>query len=274
MRIRLVVLGLVAALAGTGCGGTSKHAAVTGYINQVNDVEKRMAVPLALVTQTNRTFARGRDEPRLAAQLKQSETTLRTLRRRLAKLSPPPEAKRLHALLLELVDRQVDLAQQVERIQAFVPRYKVTLAPLAPADVTLKKQLAVTVKGAAAAKELDAAKASELDAYAATVDHIAANLRRLTPPDVWRPAYETQLGSLTALHDSARALAHALRASRARDIPALLRRFDVAAVANQSIAAQKRQIAAVARYDARIKTLVSLAREVQTERARLQRAYG
>jgi hypothetical protein len=57
-------------------------------------------------------------------------------------------------------------------------------------------------------------------------------------------------------------------------VPVLLRRFDAAAVANQSTAMQHRRIAAIAAYDRRVRSLTTLAQAVAKERDRLQRRYG
>jgi hypothetical protein len=57
-------------------------------------------------------------------------------------------------------------------------------------------------------------------------------------------------------------------------VPQLLQRFDAAAVADQSVAAQKQQIGAVKAYDARIRAIATLAAKVQKERVRLQNKYS
>jgi hypothetical protein len=54
-------------------------------------------------------------------------------------------------------------------------------------------------------------------------------------------------------------------------VPGLLRRFDEAALADQSVAAQKQQIAAVDAYNRQVSSLIGLARSVERERNRLQR---
>ena len=199
---------------------------------------------------------------------------MRRLRNELAKVQPPPEAKHLQALLLELVGDEVELTKQVDALATFVPQFQAALKPLAAADTSLKNELGRTVKGAAATKALDTQKTVELETYAQRLDSVIAHLRVLDPPPVWKPGYDTQLASLEELRGTALALAQAIRESDAAAIPGLLQRFDVAAVADQTTAAQKRQIAAVKAYDNRIKRVVVLARRIQAERGRLQRVYG
>jgi hypothetical protein len=274
VRRPLAVLLVGTALLAAGCGGNSKRHAVTGYINHVNAIEKKLAVPLAEVTSVNQSFARAKKDPKLDAQLAQAERTMQTLQRDLSQVQPPPEAKHLHALLLELVDREVELTREVRQLATFVPAFQAALRPLPGAEASLKKALARTVKGAAATRALDAEKGTALEAYAITVDAVIATLRRLDPPPVWKPGYDVQIGSLAELRDSALALADAIRAKRLAAVPKLLRRFDAAAVAGQSTAVQKQQVAAVKAYDDRIKNVLVLARKIQLERARLERAYG
>ncbi len=272
MRTRNAVfaLALVAVLAG--CGGASRHDAVESYINSVNGVETRMAGSIGQVTQANKDFARSQTSPEVHERLLKSEKTMRRLLKRLVAIDAPPEAAHLKALLLALVGREVGLTHEIVQLSAFVPRYQAALKPLAQADSALKTQLAASAKGVAATKALNGQKADELDSYARTLDAAIAAIKPLEPPPVWRPVYTTELGALSELRTSASALADAIRKNQANAVPTLLQRFDAAAVAGQSTAAQRRQIAAVKAYDARIRKIATLARDVEQERARLQRA--
>jgi hypothetical protein len=272
-RHALLALALVAVLAGCG-GGSSKHAAVRDYITRVDQVEQGMAGPIGQVTQVNRDFARSQTSAGMHKKLVKSESTMRTLRKRLATLVAPPEAKRLQSLLLQLVNREVELTHETVQLGVFVPRYQAALKPLVAADAGLKKELGATAKGAAATKKLDAEKADELDAYARAASSVIGVVEKLVPPPVWKPPYDSQLGALRGLRSTATALGQAIRTNDSAALPELLQRFDAAAVANESVAAQKRQIAAVKAYDARIRQITSLAGKVQLERARLQKTYS
>ena len=269
-----VTVAVVLVVAGCG-GGNSKRSAVTNYINRVNTVEKQLTTKLAAVSTVNQSYARAKKrDPKLEDELATSEKTMRALARRLAAIPAPPQAKHLRALLLELVNRQVGLTREVAELSTFVPGFQAALAPLAGADTVLKAELARTAKTTSATKVLDVDKANALDAYAATVGQAIVNLRRLTPPQVWQPGYLTQLATLGNLEGTALALAAAIRANRAAALPALLDRFDRAAVSDQSLAAQKAQRAAVVAYNARIKSLVTLAGTINKEQVELDRVYG
>ena len=271
MLARGVLLAIAVVLVAVGCGGNSNRDAVAKYLTLVDSTENGLAAPLRAVSTANEGFAKQHETPKVEAQLQQAEQTLQSLQRKLAGITPPPEAKHLHSLLLELVGREVGLTHEVYALSVFLPRFDAELQPLAKADRSLKAELGQSAKGAAAAKALDADKARALTAYVAVVDGVSAQLRLLHPPAVWRPVYEGQLSTLTQLHTSGTALAQAIAGNRAAAVPALLRQFDAAAVAGQSVAAQRRQIAAVDAYDRRVNSLTTLARQIERERNRLQR---
>ncbi len=271
-RLRLFPVAL-ASLLFAGCGGGT-HAALTDYLNRVQTAQAGMAGQLQEVTSANQSFARSKkDDPRVARKLVTAERTLSTLRERLAAVTAPPQAAHLRSLLLQLVDGEIGLAREVRELATFVPHYSAALRPLQPASAALKKQLGASAKGTAATKALNAAKADALTVYARTVASVIETVHPLDPPPAWQPTYAQQLASLSQLRGSALALAQAVRANNAQAIPALLHRFDAAAVSNQTVAAQKREIAAVEAYNARITRLVQLARSVEKERTRLEKRY-
>ncbi|HEY6961295.1 MAG TPA: hypothetical protein VI408_05325 [Gaiellaceae bacterium] len=272
MRLRLVPVAIVAALL-AGCGGHSKRAQIADYITRVNDVEKGMAGPLREVSVANRTFAKQQSDPQVRADLATSQKTMRQLRHRLSLITPPAEAEKLHSLLLQLVDQEVALTDEVRKFAVFASTYQGVLQPVQTASNALKAQLSQSTKGRAAAKRLNAEKARDLEAYAATLGSVRAALARLDPPDVWKPTFRQQLSSLSQLQQASLALAGAIGKNDTAAIPTLLERFDAAAVANQSVAAQKRQIAAVKAYDGKIRRIIRLAQRVQLERVALQKRF-
>jgi len=97
---------------------------------------------------------------------------------------------------------------------------------------------------------------------------VLSRLARLHPPPVSHPRYSTQVDTLKRMSASAGRLAAALATGNSNVAP-LLQAFDTAAGGNQSIAAQRAQIAAIREYDAQAARIDSLARSVEAERARL-----
>jgi len=263
---RLGAAALVLAVLVSGCGGgESRRDVVSQYIRDVNTIAVGMQGPSLSVSQASRQLGKPKaDRAAVERKLERAARNIDRLRGQIAKLETPPEAKRLRALLLELADRESSLAREVAAMAAFLPAYQHALDPLGPAGAKLKAALG--------SKSSIAEKADALDAYAATIGEVQKRLRPLKPPPVSEATYATQASALGKVRSSTAALAEALREKRAADIPKLLRQFDEAAVSNQSLASQRARIAAVKAYNARVKSLDTLAIRINRERARLNEA--
>jgi hypothetical protein len=282
VRRFLIALALIAAIGGCGGGAPSQRDQVAGYIQQVDKIESELAAPLRTVTQASGRFTHTQPsaagagtalagvERELVAALGQ----IRGLRDRLAALKAPSPARRLRELLLEVAGREAAMTREVAMMVTYLPRFSAGLVPLAPASKRLSAALSQTqpsAYGAAGVSQVFAAKAAALGVFGAQLQSVENQLRGLHPPPVSMPGYTAQVTTLQQMRASAGRLATALAAQDRARIPALLHDFDVAAVANRSVAAQQAQIAAVRAYDARARQLDQLAIHVQAERARLAR---
>jgi hypothetical protein len=268
---RLVALG-VGALAlcclAAACGGksTARRDAVATYILRVDAIEQRLAKPLLDVSKANRDFAKGRGtSPAARRELVRAQATIARLRRQLRGVKPPPDAVKIHALVLQFVGREQELAGEVVQLATFIPAFTGALTLLTVPNADLKRALAQK-------KATLPARAAALDRYRAQLEPVLAKLRRLHPPPSSRPVWAQQVGTLEGVQAAVTALAGALAAKRYAAIPRLLHRLNVAAVANQSLTAQHAQIAAVKAYNARIGALNALGSRISDEEARLQRA--
>jgi hypothetical protein len=262
MRVFLIAVALATSILATGCGGSGRGNDLSRYITQVNVIEQSLARPLLAISKANRDFARGREgKTSVVTRLRRSERTLHKLDLRLASVPAPPEARHLRALLVELGMREESLAGEVVALAIFLPKFEKALTPLAPASAQLKRALAAKV----ALRE----KIAALEDYAARLQTATARLRPLRPPPSSRPAWSQQIATLGRVRASARALADGLRKKRAKAIPKLLHAFDVAAVGNQSLAAQRARIGAVVAYNRRIKGLNRLNVTIAREQTRL-----
>jgi hypothetical protein len=259
--IRAALAVLVAFLA-AGCGhGSGQREAVAVYIARVNSVEVALTSPLQAITTANRDFARHQGAPAaISRDLRQAAMEVDALARRLAALNPPSDAVHLQPLLVEFARGEAALGREVASLATFLPAFSQTLRPLRPAGITLER----TLKSNAQAQ----VKAAVLDTYAVIAGGVIGQLRGLHPPHVSASLYNDQVATLEHVRDSGRSLARALRDKRTKDLPTLLRRFNLAAVGNQSIAAQKAQIAAVRAYNDRIRGLDRL--QVRISRAQTQ----
>jgi hypothetical protein len=267
LRLALPAVALVLLVSACG-GGHERRDSLQAYITQVNATQVKMRKPLLQVERAYRDFGRKKGptltalEPRLA----QSATTMRALEKKLRALHPPPDAKRLHGLIVQLVHAEGEIADEVVLLAQFAPRFSRALTPLAPAGRNLRDAF----KGAKTAK----AQAVALDAYAAALAGVLERLRPLEAPPAFAPALSSQRSTLAQVRTSAIELADGLRKNRRVALPTLIQRFTNAGLANQGLAAQKARIAAIKAYNRRVAHLVTLARKVDRERLRLERQLG
>ena len=270
---RLVALSLTAvALCGVaaGCGGksTARRDAVAAYILRVDAIEQSLAKPLLDVSKANRDFARRRGgSPAARRELVRAQATISRLDRRLRAVRPPVDAAKLHVLLLRYVGAEDELAGEVVQLARFIPAFTGALVLLGAPNAELTRVLGTKQASLAT-------RAAALDRYGAALEPVIARLRRLDPPPASKPVWAQQIATLEHVRRAAARLADGLRRKRYAAIPALLHALNEAAVGNQSVAAQKAQIAAVVAYDNRIRALNVLGSRVSDEEARLQRTLG
>jgi hypothetical protein len=296
VRVGLAAAALAVLLVAAGCGGNgpskgARRQAVTHYINSVNGVENDLRTPLLQIENAYRSFSTHGALQSAVPRFAGAETTLHTLRARLAKIDAPPDAQQLRRRLLRFVDAETGLAHELTLLAAFLPRFSTALRPLAAADKELKKGLAAVrvpkpksvpkaqLKAARAAYQsavaaAAAGQAAALEAYVGKIARVEDALRRLNPPPAMTPAYRTQVLTLTRVVATGKALVAALLAKKYAQVAALDRQFQKAATTSTSLSAQREQIAAVKAYDARVRAVNALAVGVDNERVRLQKALG
>lgn len=283
-RVRALAMpaAVVLAVVLAGCGSqTTQRDDLAAYIKQVNTIETSLSQPLSTVTSTASQFAVERRAGTTSANnlldvaheraLLLARSQINAAGRRLSSLSPPSAARKLHGMLLTLVQRQSSLTGELEKMVAFLPAFEVALQPLTPATVQLQRALTVTQPigyGTAGVSAELAVKAAALRRYRAELGGVVASLKALSPPAVSVPQYNTQLSSLERMRADAGALATALTQGQ-HNVSGLLQSFDAAAAATQSLGAQRAQIAAVKAYDSRTGSLSTLAKQIELERTRL-----
>jgi hypothetical protein len=263
---RSTVLALVAALLAGGCGGGGggRREDVASYIERVNSIQLSLQQPLVALAQANREFSMDTAElRRVRPRLAKSEAAVRTLDNRLRDLDPPPDARRLHDLLLQLVASEVTLTHELRQTSMYLPALQSAVKPLAPAARRLRKALARGKSGAAQARDLHA--------YAKTLEAVATTIRALEPPTLLAAVQHAQLGTIERVRRAALALGAGLRRKNTAAIPRLVHRFQQASLSGNSISAQRARIAGIKGYNVRVKELSSLAGRVQRERDRLQK---
>lgn len=297
---RTVALGLAAVGAVTAAvvvtvanhkgGPSAPRKRVGAYIDDVNTVQNAMRAPLARVLLAYRDFARQSavahdPKPELAA----ATTTLERLERRLAAIPAPVEARRLRALLLQLVSKEAMLTNEVRQMAVFAPPFGKLVRQAHTANVRLDAALravkipqAHPVKGTKAqilaaqktyqgqAAVAAAAQADAIAVYDGTLLGIVRQLGKLRPPPAFGPGYRAQLHAFESLRAAGARLSAELRSSNRSNVATLGREFTIASRSAQSTAAQKAQIAAIKQYNARAEDVRAAAARVQVELQRLQ----
>jgi hypothetical protein len=266
--VRLALAGLTVLLLVSACGGGQRRESVVGYIDEVNTVQTEMRRPLLQVVRAYRDFGRkgGPTLTQLEPRLERSEATIRSVDRKLRRLQPPPDARRLHALLVQLVTAEGEVAHEVVQLAQFAPRFSAALGPLGPASRTLRASFATAKK---ANEQADA-----LDLYAAALSGVLDKLQPLQAPPAFAPALAGQRTTLRRVQASATQLADGLRKKARTALPTLIQQFTNAGLASRSLSAQRARIAAIKAYNSRVARLDALARKVDRERLTLERKVG
>jgi|GEM_PF-3063704 len=282
MRSSAILAAAALAVLAAGCGQqeAGPRPAVAAYLRRVDRVERAAAGPLSAVSRVSGQFVQQQRAggPLIGLLTVSQERTLldawRGIRRqqaRLAAIPAPPAARRLRSLLLEIIAGQASLTRELASLVGFLPRYSAALRPLAEASRRL--QAALAQAGSSTSAAAAAAKASALRQFRSTVEGVLAQLRRLKPPAVSRPAYQAQVAALSGMGQSAGGLAAALT-SGTPDVQPLLASFDRAAASTQTLSAQRAEIAAIRAYDAQSERLSELSQAAEAERQHLASTLG
>lgn len=278
MWIRRTLAALGLALVMSACGQhQTQRTAVASYLQRVNRIETELTVPLGTVTTTGNEFAEEQKAGGTLTNLVSAShrqallnalSRIVVLRARLASIKTPPPAAKLRQLLLEIIDGQAALTREVAQLVVFLPRFDAGLAPLVPATRQLESALAQQTPAASAGTAY-AEKAAALRRFKAAIDATLRRIAALQPPAVSTPAFRTEVKSLRGMSSSAGQLADSLANGPLANVQQLLLQFNQAAVSNQTLAAQKAQIAAVRAYDNQSVRLQKLTEAAELERLHL-----
>jgi hypothetical protein len=262
---RLTVLAALLAL--TGCGGHGKSQAsrdsVSLYISRVNAVEFLLRKQLDAVSRATVSFSRAHDPAATTVALAGAQQTFIKLHKDVARLSPPPQARKLHRTMLALIAQEAELSGELRRLSAFNPAFADVLRPLSAANASTQKALKAAKKPAVAA--------AAVHAYREDVVAAIRRTEKLDPPAVERALFDAQVHRLI---DLGSALAKLEQSVKARDLTGTAKAeyaVGVASVSSDTRARQLAQRAAVVLYNSRVHAVQGLAASVQRERDRLQR---
>ena len=200
---RRAVLLVLAVLGLAGCFGGDESSALEDYTVQVNETLDDSRPALARAEFAFRRYSRfGRIGDADVRRLRSAASELRAAHTRIELVDPPPEARRLHADILQLLELDANFALELSLMATYVPRAARALATTQGVANDFRTRLA--------AGKTAAAQARALRGYAAALADIAARLRRLVAPPVLQPWHRERLQQLSRTSRLSRELASAL----------------------------------------------------------------
>jgi hypothetical protein len=276
---------VLALLVLAGCGSSETKArrdAVNAYFADVAKAQFGLLSKARQFDSTLQGFSLTGSTSSELARLRGVRREINLASRNMHALHPPPDARKLHSLLVQRLALQRSVVDELIATSLYVPKLATAGPPLHAAVVGLRRDLAaiattststptVTSNGTAAALDRYATAFGD---YGDALKPVSIRLGRLTAPPIMRPALAAEQQSLTRSIALCTAIRRALLR---RDIPAantaIHSLFTVSAALN-GVGTRKRQSEAARAYDARVSQIDVLARKADLERTRLVQAVG
>jgi hypothetical protein len=258
---------LLAILIVTGCGSSAKSKrrdAVNAYLSRVQTIQLHFRPSFDLANQAYRDFSKGKTGKRQVERLRGAEVSILAARDALDSVSPPEDARKLHAELLQLYDLNASLGLEVITLQRFLPAVHNVLGNLAGVNKSYQQNLS--------GSRTATAQADALDGYSGAVRRVVDRFRRLGPPPALRPWQQAQLLRLQQIVDTGHTLATASRARDRNATAPLIKRFRFL-LSHQPNVSQA-QHNAVKAYDNRLVGISKLQGTIAREHQRLQNLLG
>ena len=205
MRRALGCSVLLAVLVVTGCGSSAKSKrrdAVNAYLGRVQTIQLHYRPSFDLANQAYRDFSKGKTGKRQVERLRGAEVSILAARDALEAVSPPEDARKLHAELLQLYDLNASLGLEVITLQQFLPGVRNVLGNLADVNKSYRQNLS--------GSKTATAQANALDGYSTAVKKVVDRFRGLAPPPALRPWQRAQILRLQQIVDTGHTLATAL----------------------------------------------------------------
>ena len=196
--------------------------------------------------------------------LKQARTQILAAQRRLEAITPPADARKIHADLLALLRLEASLTGDLILTASYAPQFKQALVPTGPAGVALAKELR-KAKGWAA-------QANAFARYAVALGPVVATLDGLTAPPVLAPTLKGERDALRRRVEPSAAVEAALRKKDVKAANASI--GSLFAIGSDAVRTRNAEIVAARAYNARIAKISVLTAAVAKERERLVKAIG
>jgi hypothetical protein len=267
---------LVLLAVGCGSSGQPRRDAVNSYLGQVNKAQAALVGGQGQIDLTLQAFSLTKAPAHEQQKLVRDRRTIAATLARLQALEPPPDARHLHALIVQRAKLEVALFDALTETLRDLPRLHAVGSPLTAAAHNLSIDLAAVggaqVKGGS--KAFLARYAEAFGRYGDTLRPIGASLAPSKPGSLLRPtiaAERSVIARSTRLCDTIR------RALGRNDIDgantaihSLLTLTQTAGGATVRAA----QVAAAKAYNAKVTKLDDLAGKIADERAKLVQRVG
>jgi len=173
---------LLAVLVVTGCGSSAKSKrrdAVNAYLGRVQTIQLHYRPSFDLANQAYRDFSKGKTGKRQVERLRGAEVSILAARDALESVSPPEDARKLHAELLQLYDLNASLGLEVITLQQFLPGVRNVLGNLADVNKSYRQNLSGSKTAIAQANALNGYSAAVKKA--STASKASRRRRRFDP---------------------------------------------------------------------------------------------
>lgn len=259
--IALVVAVLVGLRPHHAAASSTRRTIVGAYILRVGRIQVGLAAQVRAIDKEYKQFGHSpADLGKRVAQYRQAQQTLALLYRRLASVEPPREARKLNSLLLSLAEQDILVAAAVTGLAAYLPRLASEQAPLRPAILGLR----AAVKKAHTAKT----QAAGFVAYSAATAAVAARISALSAPSFFVAARNAEVAHLHQLSALSAQIADALSHKRVAAAQQLVAALGGLETDTSVVLAQR---AGAVAYNARVHRLQAIAKQIETERRRLEK---
>jgi hypothetical protein len=260
MRGGAALLILVVAAASVAACGTSRRSRVDDYIKSANAIEARAAPEFDRANTAYKRFSKNKLAKSAAADVATAERSIRSTRTELAGLHPPPDARRLHRLLLRLFDLNASIAHETTQLAVYLPAATTATGPL----TAINKRLQDGLRSTQVPKQTQA-----LTRYGSELGGVVAALKRLDPPPLLASVHRDQVTRLESTRSLARELSGAITAQDGPRVAKLLARFQTlrSQAGRQDLAGR-----ALRAYERRYREIALASQAVQREHNRIELA--
>lgn len=269
----LIVLVAVAC----GSGGHARKDAVNTYLGEVQTAQASLVGGQGQIDLTLQAFSLTKAPPSELQRLQRERRTVAATLKRLRALDPPPDAKHLHALLVERVGLQVALFDSLIETMRDVPRITAAGAPLTAAARRLSGDLSRIGGSQVKSNSSQAFLAQYADAfgrYGDALEPVAAKLAPAAQPSLLRPtiaAEHTVLARSIGLCNTIRTTLHLGDTDGAN--AAIHSLLSLTQTVGGDTVRKAQQVAARA-YNAKVTRIDRLATSISEERAKLVQRVG